>query len=93
MVCLRLILGIEKKISWKENEILNTDNSNLLGLPSGKRLQTLIQVGFANELEKEIVYINSVLNKDIAGDSIKIAEHFDLAYTQLKNTYREKIDT
>ena len=78
------ILGIETKINWKENEILNTDNSNLLGLPSGKRLQSLIQVGFANELEKEIVYINSVLNKDIAGDSIKIAEHFDLAYTQLK---------
>ncbi len=78
------ILGVEEKIEWIEYSSLNKNNSKLLNLPSGKRLQTLIQVGFADELEKEIVHINSVLNKDIAQESISIAENFDLAYTQLK---------
>ena len=36
------------------------------------------------ELEKEIVHINSILNREIAKESIQIAENFDLAYTQLK---------
>ena len=53
-------------------------------MPSGLRLQALIQVGLAEELEKEIIYINSVLNKKIAEESINIAQHFNLAYTQLK---------
>ena len=44
----------------------------------------MIQVGFADELEKEIVHINSILNREIAKESIQIAENFDLAYTQLK---------
>ena len=78
------ILGVEDKIEWFNQSNLNKKNSKLLNLPSGKRLQTLIQVGFANELEKEIVHINSVLNKQIASESISIAENFDLAYTQLK---------
>ena len=55
-----------------------------MNLPSGKRLQSLIQVGFNEELEKEIVHINSVLNKEIATESVNIAQHFNLAYTQLK---------
>jgi len=78
------ILGINEKIKWGSKKILNTSNSKLLNLPSGKRLQSLIQVGFNDELEKEIVHINSVLNKEIAKESIKIAQHFNLAYTQLK---------
>jgi len=78
------ILGIEEKIIWKSKKTLNTLNSKLLNLPSGKRLQSLIQVGFNDELEKEIVHINSVLNKKIAAESINIAQHFNLAYTQLK---------
>ena len=78
------ILGIEEKIIWKSKKTLNTSNSKLLNLPSGKRLQSLIQVGFNDELEKEIVHINSVLNKKIAAESINIAQHFNLAYTQLK---------
>ena len=78
------ILGIEKKIVWSSNITLNTSNSKLLNLPSGKRLQSLIQVGFNNELEKEIVHINSILNKQIAKESVSIAQHFNLAYTQLK---------
>jgi len=56
------ILGIDEKIYWGSNNTLNTSNSKLLNLPSGKRLQSLIQVGFNDELEKEIVHINSVLN-------------------------------
>ena len=78
------ILGIEEKIIWESKKTLNTSNSKLLNLPSGKRLQSLIQVGFNDELEKEIVHINSVLNKKIAAESINIAQHFNLAYTQLK---------
>ena len=78
------ILGVEEKIEWKSKKTLNTSNSKLLNLPSGKRLQSLIQVGFNDELEKEIVHINSVLNKEIAAESVNIAQHFNLAYTQLK---------
>ena len=78
------ILGIEEKINWGSNNTLNTSNSKLLNLPSGKRLQSLIQVGFNDELEKEIVHINSVLNKKIASESVNIAQNFNLAYTQLK---------
>ena len=78
------ILGVEKKIDWVEQKNLNKNNSTLLKLPAGKRLQALIQVGFAEELEKEIVHLNSILNKEIAQESISIAENFDLAYTQLK---------
>ena len=78
------ILGVEKKIDWVKQKNLNRNNSTLLKLPAGKRLQALIQVGFAEELEKEIVYLNSILNKEIAQESISIAENFDLAYTQLK---------
>ena len=78
------ILGVQEKISWLQYPNLNKNNSKLLNLPAGKRLQTLIQVGLVNELEKEIVHINSVLNKEIAQESISIAENFDLAYTQLK---------
>ena len=79
------ILGINEKIRWDDsNKTFNTLNSKLLNLPSGRRLQALIQVGFNDELEKEIVYINSVLNKKIAEESVLIAQHFNLAYTQLK---------
>ncbi len=78
------ILGIEEKIKWKSKKTLNNSNSKLLNLPSGRRLQSLIQVGFNEELEKEIVNINSVLNKEIAAESVNIAQHFNLAYTQLK---------
>ncbi len=78
------ILGVEEKIKWESKTTLNTSNSKLLNLASGKRLQSLIQVGFNEELEKEILHVNSVLNKEIAAESINIAQHFNLAYTQLK---------
>ena len=78
------ILGINEKIKWSDGYTLNTSNSKLLNLPSGKRLQSLIQVGFDTDLEKEIIHINSVPNKEIAEESVKIAQHFNLAYTQLK---------
>ena len=78
------ILGVDKKIEWVEHTDLNKNNSTILNIPAGKRIQTLIQVGFADELEKEIVHINSILNREIAKESIQIAENFDLAYTQLK---------
>ena len=68
----------------ENKKTLNTSNSKLLNLPSGRRLQSLIQVGLNDELEKELVHINSVLNKEIAEESVNIAQHFNLAYTQLK---------
>ena len=86
------ILGIEEKIKWESKKTLNTSNSKLLNLPSGKLLQSLIQVGFNEELEKEIVHINSVLNKEIAAESVKIAQHFNLAFTQLKIVNNDKIE-
>ena len=69
------ILGIIDKIEWKTSKKINQKNNALLKLPSGLRLQALIQVGLAEELEKEIVYINSVLNKRIAEESINISQH------------------
>ncbi len=78
------ILGVEDKIQWDQRAMLNKNNSKLLNLPAGKRVQSLIQVGFADELEKEIVHLNSILNREVAEESISIAENFDLAYTQLK---------
>ena len=78
------ILGIKGKIEWKISKKINQKNNALLNLPSGLRLQALIQAGLAEELEKEIIYINSVLNKQIAEESINISQHFNLAYTQLK---------
>ena len=57
----------------------------LLNLPSGKRYTIINSSWFCNdELEKEIVHINSVLNKEIAKSLVNIAQHFNLAYTQLK---------
>jgi len=84
------ILGISDKFYWEKNK-LSKDNV-LLTLPSGQRLQALIQVGFAEELEKEIIYINSVLNNNIAKESINIAQHFNLAHTQLKIVSRLEIN-
>ncbi len=78
------ILGVNERFKWKKKINLNSKNSKLLNLPAGKRLQGLIQVGLAVELENEIIHINSVLNKTIAEESINIAEKFNLAYTQLK---------
>ena len=78
------ILGMKDKIDWKTSKKINQKNNALLKLPSGLRLKALIQVGLAEELEKEIVYINSVLNKKIAEESINISQHLNLAYTQLK---------
>ena len=77
------ILGIENPINWTSTK-LGADEKKILSLPVGKRIQALIQIGLLNELENEIIKINSVMNKDIAMWSLDIAQHFSLAYTQLK---------
>ena len=77
------ILGIENSINWDPIK-LGADEKMILSLPAGKRIQALIQIGLLNELENEIIKINSVMNKDIAMWSLDIAQHFSLAYTQLK---------
>ena len=77
------ILGIENPFNWTPTK-LGADEKMILSLPAGKRIQALIQIGLLNELENEIIKINSVMNKDIAMWSLDIAQHFSLAYTQLK---------
>ena len=77
------ILGIENPINWTSTK-LGADEKMILSLPAGKRIQALIQIGLLNELENEIIKINSVINEDIAMWSLDIAQHFSLAYTQLK---------
>ena len=77
------ILGIENSINWDPIK-LGADEKMILSLPAGKRIQALIQIGLLNELENEIIKINSVMNKDVAMWSLDIAQHFSLAYTQLK---------
>ena len=78
------ILGTESSIDWKLSKTLDTEKDKLFSLPSGKRIQALIQIGLPTQLEDEIIYINSVLNKNVAMWSLDIAQHFNLAYTQLK---------
>ena len=78
------ILGIEKTINWNEKINISSEEMNLFELPSGKRVQALIQIGLPIQIEDEIVHMNSVLNKKVAMHSLDVAQHFNLAYTQLK---------
>ena len=78
------ILGITNLIDWGSYINMKSQENDLFSLPSGKRVQALIQVGLPIQLEDEIVYMNSVINKDVAKSSLEIAQHFNLAYTQLK---------
>jgi len=78
------ILGIDAPFDWSKNKLDKEIEENIINLPSGKRIQALIQVGLIEELEKEIIKINSLMNKEVAMWSLDIAQHFNLAYTQLK---------
>lgn len=78
------ILGINNPIKWKPSIDIKSKKTDLFSLPSGLRIKALIQVGIPTQLEQEIVYMNSVMNKDIAISSLDIAQNFNLAYTQLK---------
>jgi hypothetical protein len=78
------ILGITNPIDWESSINIKSQKTDLFSLPSGKRIQALIQVGLPIQLEDEIVHMNSVMNKDIAMSSLDITQHFNLAYTQLK---------
>ena len=78
------ILGINSPIDWESSTIDNFKEDNFYSLPVGKRIQSLIQVGLHKYLENEIIHMNSVLNYDVALWSLDIAQHFNLAYTQLK---------
>ena len=78
------ILGIEEPINWSSKSLDSQIEQKVFSLPSGKRIGALIQVGLLQELENEIVKINSVMNKEVAMWSLDIAQYFNLAYTQLK---------
>ena len=78
------ILGIDIPIDWKLSKTFDSEKNKLFSFPSGKRIQALIQIGLPFQVEDEIVYMNSVLNKNVAMWSLDIAQHFNLAYTQLK---------
>ena len=80
------ILGINKPINWNEKNIKSKIFDKIKNLPSGKRIQALIQIGLIEEIEKEIIKLNNTLNRDIALWSLEISNHFNLAYTQLKIT-------
>ena len=79
-----IILGIENPIDWHKDKLDPNIETNITNLPSGKRIKALIQVGLIEELEKEIIKLNSSMNKEVAIWSIEIAQYFNLAYTQLK---------
>ena len=92
------ILGINSSLSWEFSETTVVEKNKYFSLPSGKRIQALIQIGLADQLENEIIYLNTVLNRDVAIWSLDIAQHFNLAYTQLKiahklQTYGIKLPT
>jgi len=78
------ILGINSSINWQISETSSAEKNRYSSLPSGKRIQALIQIGLAGQLEDEIIYLNTVLNKDVAMWSLNIAQYFNLAHTQLK---------
>ena len=82
------ILGIDSSINWQLSESTAAERNKYFALPSGKRIQSLIQIGLADQLEDEIIYLNTVLNKDVAMWSLDIAQHFNLAYTQLKIAHK-----
>tara|TARA_B100001123_G_C15331170_1_gene1031286 strand:+ start:332 stop:2077 length:1746 start_codon:yes stop_codon:yes gene_type:complete len=78
------ILGIKKPIDWSANSLDINIQQEIETLPAGNRIKALIQVGLINELEKEIIKINSLMNKEVAIWSLELAQFFNLAYTQLK---------
>ena len=78
------ILGVKNPIDWNSHINFKSSKNNLFSLPVGMRIQALIQIGLPIQLEDEIIYMNSIVNKDIAIQSLEIAQHFNLAYTQLK---------
>ena len=82
------ILGIDSSLNWQLSESTPGERNKYFALPSGKRIQSLIQIGLADQLENEIIYLNTVLNKDVAMWSLDIAQHFNLAYTQLKIAHK-----
>ena len=78
------ILGIKNPIDWNYSNIEFKDKKKIISIPASKRIMALIQIGLLNNIEKEIIKINSTLNKDVAMWSLNIAQNFNLAYTQLK---------
>ena len=78
------ILGINEPIDWKSSISIESKKADMFSLESGKRIQALIQVGIPIQLENEIIHLNSIMNKNIAMSSLEIAQHFNLAHTQLK---------
>lgn len=78
------ILGINKSIDWLSPISNESKKIDLFQVPSGKRIKALIQIGLLSQIEDEIIYINTVMNKDVAIASLELAEYFNLAHTQLK---------
>ncbi len=78
------ILGMDNPIDWEIENLTKSEKDKFITFPAGKRIQALIQTGLFFELENEIIKINSVMNKEIAMWSLDIAQHFNLAHTQLK---------
>jgi soluble lytic murein transglycosylase-like protein len=77
-------LGIKNPIDWQSQINTKSKKIDIFALPSGKRIQSLVQVGLHTQLEDEIIYMNSVMNKDVAISSLNLTQNFNLAYTQMK---------
>ena len=78
------ILGIENPINWKSEHLNYNQEKKILDLPAVKRIKALIQIGLLDEIEKEIIKLNSVMDQDVAIWSLNLAQNFNFAYTQLK---------
>ncbi len=78
------ILGIKEPINWNKEYLDHKEEEVILDLPATKRIKALIQIGLLDEIEKEIIKINSIMNKNVAIWSLNLAQNFNFAYTQLK---------
>ena len=78
------ILGINDAINWQSEIKSPNKKINLFKLPSGKRVQALIQTGLLSQIEDEIIYMNLNINKNIAINSLNLAQNFNFAHAQIK---------
>ena len=78
------IIGLKSDISWTDEKLNPNIEKIFLNYLAGKRIMALIQVGLIDEAEREMIKLNISVNKSIALASLKIANEFNFAYTQLK---------
>ena len=78
------IMGVDNNIDWNINKLDQSAENIFMKYPAGKRIMATIQVGRINEAEKELIKLNNHIDESLAFASLKIANNFNFAYTQLK---------